>query len=166
MSPGCSRLRLMMLEREEEKKRKEMIAQSIRNEQKEVRARPVIASKAVHLARPDTSSNSGGDGVVRYVNSDSEFQKMLSVKTYVLANFTASWCGPCKMIAPQIEAMAARFPHVTFVKIDIDENRETPGRFSVSAVPTFILFENGKQKGSPVQGANAAGVEALVAQVR
>lgn len=155
----------MVKKREEERKQKEAIAKSIKAEQKDVRDRPVTASKAVHVARHDVAAASGSGGV-RYVNSDAEFQKVISTKKFVLVNFTASWCGPCKAVAPEIDAMAAKYPNVTFIRVDIDANNETPGKFNVSSIPTFILFDQGKVKGEPIQGADAAKVEALVTLAR
>lgn len=63
-----------------------------------------------------------------------------------------------------VEEMARRNPGITFIKIDIDENQETPGRFRVSAVPTFILFKNG-QVVDEVKGANPQGIQSLIAKV-
>ena len=149
---------------EEDRRKKEALRQQIKAEQREVRDRPVVASHAVHITRSDGGGGGGGgDGQIRYTNSDREFQSVVGSKPAVIANFTASWCGPCQAIAPMVEEMARNNPKVTFIKIDIDENSETPGRFNVSAVPTFILFKNGKMV-AEVKGANAQGVQGLVAQ--
>jgi len=147
---------------EEERRQQEALRLKIKAEQREVRDRPVTASHAVHVSRHEPSAG-GGDGKIRYTNSDREFQSVISSKPAVIANFTASWCGPCQAIAPMVEEMARNNPKVTFIKIDIDENSETPSQFNVSAVPTFILFKNGKVAGE-VKGANAQGVQNLVAQ--
>lgn len=98
-----------------------------------------------------------------YANSDREFQALLASKPFVLANFTATWCGPCQQIAPQVEEMARANPHVQVCKVDIDQNQDTPGKFNVTAVPTFILFKNGSVVGE-VKGANAQAVQALMAR--
>lgn len=150
---------------EEDRRTKEALRAQIKAEQKEVRDRPVVASHAVHITRHDTSTSSsgGGDGKIRYTNSDREFQSVISSKPLVLVNFTASWCGPCQAVAPAIEQMARANPAVTFIKVDIDENNETPSRYNVSAVPTFILFKNGNVVGE-VRGANPQGVQSLLAK--
>jgi len=148
---------------EEDKRKKEALRAQIKAEQREVRDRPVVASHAVHLTRQDVSAGGGGDGKIRYTNSDKEFQSVVSSKSVVLANFTASWCGPCQAIAPAIEDLARNNPAVTFIKIDIDQNNETPSRFNVSAVPTFLLFKNGSVVGE-VKGANLQGVQGLLSK--
>jgi thioredoxin len=149
---------------EEDKRKKEALRLQIKAEQREVRDRPVVASHAVHITRNEPGGGGGGgDGKIRYTNTDREFQSVVGSKPAVIANFTASWCGPCQAIAPMVEEMAKNNPNVTFIKIDIDENSETSSRFNVSAVPTFILFKNGKMT-AEVKGANAQAVQGLVAQ--
>ena len=61
-----------------------------------------------------------------YVKTHADFEKLIASNAIVLVNFTASWCGPCKMIAPQIEVLAKETPGVLFVKVDIDDNDDTP----------------------------------------
>lgn len=148
---------------EEDRKKKEALQKQFKAEQRESKERPVTASHAVQVVRHDARASSGGDGKIRYTNSDREFQSVISSQTSVIANFTASWCGPCQAIAPMIEEMARTHPKITFIKIDIDENQETPSKFNVSAVPTFILFKNGQVAGE-VKGANPQGVQGLVAK--
>jgi thioredoxin len=148
---------------EEDRKKKEALRAQIKAEQREVRDRPIVASHAVHISRPEPGAG-GGDGKIRYTNSDKEFQTVINTKPLVLVNFTASWCGPCQAIAPAVEEMARSKPSVTFIKIDIDENNETPSKFNVTAVPTFILFRNGTVLGE-VKGANQQGIQALLAKV-
>jgi len=149
---------------EEDKRVKEALRAQIKAEQREVRDRPVTASHAVQITRAYAASSSSSDGKVRYTNTDKEFQSVVGSKPVVLANFTATWCGPCQAIAPMVEQMAKAQPNVTFIKIDIDENQETPARFSVTAVPTFILFKNGQNVGE-VKGANAQAIQALLSKV-
>ncbi len=55
----------------------------------------------------------------------------------------ATWCGPCKRVAPQYEAMARQFPTVKFFKADIDVATELAEHFQLRAVPTFLVFQNG-----------------------
>ena len=60
-----------------------------------------------------------------YVNDQKNFEDLLKTHPAVLVNFTASWCGPCKMIAPSVEGLARQYPSVLIVKVDIDVNDET-----------------------------------------
>ena len=62
----------------------------------------------------------------------------------VLVDFWAEWCGPCKMIAPALEEIGAEYAgRVTVVKVNIDENPQTPPKFGIRGIPTLILFKNG-----------------------
>ena len=68
----------------------------------------------------------------------------------VLVDFWAEWCGPCRQIAPAIEALAAEVDTVTFAKLNIDENPESPSRFGVRGIPTLMLFKDGRLAGTKV----------------
>ena len=62
----------------------------------------------------------------------------------VLVDFWASWCGPCRMIAPVLEEVAAERPDVKVCKVNVDEEQELAMSYGVSSIPTLLVFKNGQ----------------------
>ncbi len=78
-------------------------------------------------------------GIIK--GNQENFDEVVSKGT-VLVDFFAVWCGPCKMLAPELEKVSSK---ITVVKVDVDENLELSRRFGVMSVPTLVLFKDGKQ---------------------
>jgi len=91
------------------------------------------------------------------VKSTEQFNQCLSDagNKLVVVDFYATWCGPCKMIAPKIVEMAKAMNDVVFLKVDVEEAEELAVTYDISCMPTFILIKNG-EKVHLFSGANDA----------
>jgi thioredoxin 1 len=79
------------------------------------------------------------------VSDDSFETDVISSSKPVLVDFWASWCGPCKMIAPSLEELSDEMAStITIAKINIDDNQMTPTKFGVRGIPTMMIFKDGK----------------------
>jgi len=76
--------------------------------------------------------------------SDSEFRDFLEKNNLVLVDFFAEWCGPCHMVSPAIEKLSEEIESVAFAKINVDQNKQTPGKFGILSIPTLLIFKEGK----------------------
>jgi thioredoxin 1 len=75
------------------------------------------------------------------------FEKLINGEKPVLIDFTASWCGPCQMLAPVLEDVAEQMKeNLTVIKIDVDKNPQLASSMGIKGVPTLILYQNGKQR--------------------
>ncbi|MEG2323553.1 MAG: thioredoxin [Anaerovoracaceae bacterium] len=88
-------------------------------------------------------------GVVKITKDNFEVEVMKSDKP-VLVDFWAAWCGPCKMLGPIIEQIEGENPEIKVGKINIDEQPELAGKYSVMSIPSVFLFEEGSVKKTSV----------------
>ena len=98
--------------------------------------------------------------------SDTTFeQDVLKSSTPVLVDFWAEWCGPCKLIAPHLEAVASELgDKVQVVKVNIDENPLTPTRYGVRGIPTLMVFKGGQVAATKVGAAPKNQLQAWIEQ--
>jgi len=73
-----------------------------------------------------------------------DFNDLISNNEVVFVDFYATWCGPCKMLAPSIEKLAEEHPEVKVVKVDVDQEPTLAMQFGVQSIPTLITFKKGQ----------------------
>jgi thioredoxin 1 len=79
--------------------------------------------------------------------TDSTFEtEILQAEEPTLVDFWAEWCGPCKMVAPVVEEIAAEYSEqLQVAKMDVDSNQDTPAQYGIQGIPTLILFKDGEE---------------------
>ena len=87
--------------------------------------------------------------MVKEVNQ-TEFDELLNAGKTVVCDFWASWCGPCRMLAPVMEAVSESFEEAEFVKVNVDDNEELATRYGVMSIPFVAIFEDGKLKAKSI----------------
>lgn len=96
-----------------------------------------------------------------------EFENnVINSPTLAVVDFFATWCGPCKMLAPIIEELSQELPDVKFYKIDVDKLRELAVEYSIRGVPTLIFFKNGEIKETVVGTRNKDELAAIAEKLK
>ncbi len=94
----------------------------------------------------DTASDAGTAGTKEplYIDGESHLDDVVAEYDVVLTDFYADWCGPCQMLEPTVETLAAE-TGATVAKVDVDANQQLAAAYGVQGVPTLILFADGEQ---------------------
>jgi thioredoxin 1 len=107
------------------------------------------------------SSNSNKPTLVEL--SEKNFDEVIGVNKPVLVDFWATWCGPCQFMLPIFDKLAKKYEEkVIFGRLNVDDNQGVAMRFDVYAIPTFIIFMNGKLIEKAVGAVGEKGLEGLL----
>lgn len=88
-------------------------------------------------------------------------KKSYDKKSKVVIKFSASWCGPCKKIAPVYDKLSEEHKNITFYEVDVDENEVLAEEFKISAMPTFVSLNKGEEF-SRLAGADSKKLESML----
>ena len=100
---------------------------------------------------------------IHHVTDDSFESEVLQAGQPVLVDYWAEWCGPCKSIAPILEAVAKEYGgRLKVAKINVDENQQTPAKFGIRGIPTLMLFKNGNVEATKVGAVSKSQLTAFI----
>ncbi len=99
---------------------------------------------------------------VTVVTNENFEEEVLRAEKPVLVDFWATWCGPCRILAPVVDEIAASNDAVKVCKVDVDEQQALAERFGVMSIPTLIVFKNGEAVNKSVGVQPKAAIEAML----
>ena len=98
-----------------------------------------------------------------HISDESFEEEVLQSKRPVLIDYWAEWCGPCKMIAPVLDEIATEYSdRLKVVKLNIDDNPQTPPKYGIRGIPTLMVFKNGQVEATKVGAVSKAQLTAFL----
>jgi len=88
--------------------------------------------------------------MIFHVTDKTEFEAILNSNEFVIVDFWATWCGPCRMLGSVIEEYSAENPEIAIIKVDVDAARDLAASYDVQSLPTVVIFKNGQEQASKV----------------
>ena len=80
---------------------------------------------------------------MQHITTKEEFETLISQNNNVIIDFYATWCGPCKMLAPELERLSNDNKDITICKVDVDNHTELARKYGVMTIPTLVLYKDG-----------------------
>ena len=101
--------------------------------------------------------------MITEIHTEEAFQKEIATREGLsLIDFWATWCGPCRMLGPVLEQLAADRPDVTVAKVDVDENMSLAAAYGVESIPMLLVFKNGQLVNKSIGFVSQPEIEKLI----
>ena len=94
--------------------------------------------------------------------TDADLASLIAKPGITLVDFWATWCGPCRVLGPILEQLAAAHPEVQVVKVDVDQNQRSAAQYQIMSIPTVYVFKDGRQVTDPIPGAQRPQVYEMI----